>query len=384
MRELYAMARGDVFEAEGEQYRDEETGALVRRLTGDGSNNHHLYFTSTSFVGEGEGVVFASDRSGAWQLYMLETASGKIVQLTDRESAGGFAACLAPEGRLFYFEGPALKVLSVDVLDERELYRAPEGMVAALPTCTADGNYVAFAYREDLPVSTETGRIYSTMAERYYQRPTCVVMRVDTDSGEAVAAWGERAWISHVMIHPTRPELILFCHEGGSSVKQRMWTVDVSVRLRREAQPLFRQEHGENCCHEYFTRQGEVGFQCSVQSEGEDLSFNCFVRTDGTYLRQFLLPGPRPGHIQSNSDNTLIIGDRGYRSPEDAEGDKFMSLMTHTNGRAEVRRLCRHGTSWTQQIGHPHPIFSPDDRWALFSSDTGGKCNVYMVDVTSI
>ena len=58
------MARGDVFEAEGEEYRDEETGALVRRLTGDGSDNHHLYFTSTSFVGDGEAIVFASDRSG--------------------------------------------------------------------------------------------------------------------------------------------------------------------------------------------------------------------------------------------------------------------------------------------------------------------------------
>ena len=163
-----------------------------------------------------------------------------------------------------------------------------------------------------------------------------------------------------------------------------MWTVDLSVRRAREAQPLFRQEHGESCCHEYFTQQGEVGFQCSVRSEGEDAGFNCFVRADGTYLRQFLLPGPRPGHIQSNSDNTLIIGDRGHLGPDDEEGGRYMSLMTHANGRAEVRRLCRHDTSWRQQIGHPHPIFSPDDRWVLFSSDAGGKCNVYMADVTSI
>jgi len=378
------MARGDVFESEGEEYRDQETGALVRRLTGDGSHNHHLYFTSTSFVGDTEGVVFASDRSGAAQLYMLELASGRIVQLTDSRGAGGFGACLDPQGRLFYFDGPTLKVLSLDVLDERELYRVPHGMRAALPTCTGNGDYVAFAYREDLPVSTETGRIYSTMAERYFQRPTCVIMRVDTETGEAVAAWGERAWISHVIIHPQRPDLILFCHEGGSLVAQRMWTVDLSVRLGRTARPLFRQEHGESCCHEYFTQQGEVGFQCSVRSEGEDLGFNCFVRPDGTYLRQFLLPGPRPGHIQSNSDNTLVVGDRAHQSPEDEAGGAYMSLITHSNGRGEVRRLCRHGTSWQTQMSHPHPIFSPDDRWALFTSDAGGHCNLYMADVTSL
>ncbi len=378
------MARGDITQAQGEEYRDEETGAVVRRLTGDGSDNHHLYFTSTSFVGEGEAVVFSSDRSGSSQLYMLEVGSGKIVQLTEAKEASGLRACLDPGGRLFYFEGPALRVLSLDVLDERELYRVPEGTRPGLPTCTADGGYVAFAYVEDRAVSTETDRIYSTMAERYYQRPASVIMRVDTQSGDAVAAWGEHAWISHVIIHPHRPDLILFCHEGGSSVKQRMWTVDLSVRVGREAQPLFKQEHRESCCHEYFTQQGEVGFQCNVESEGEALSFNCFVRPDGTYLRQFLLPGRRPGHMQSNSDNTLVVGDRGHLGPDDEEGGRYMSLMTHANGRAQVRRLCRHDTSGTQQIGHAHPIFSPDDRWVLFTSDAGGKCNVYMADVTSI
>ncbi|MGD9497972.1 MAG: oligogalacturonate lyase family protein [Armatimonadota bacterium] len=48
-----------------------------------------------------------------------------------------------------------------------------------------------------------------------------------------------------------------------------------------------------------------------------------------------------------------------------------------------MTRLCRHPPSWQTQLSHPHPIFSPDDRWALFTSDAGGACNVYMADVTS-
>jgi len=379
------MAVGDVFEAQIEEWADPETGALMRRLTGDGSENSHLYFTCTSFVGDdAERVIISSDRAGGGAYFLLEIAQRRMVQVTENLVSSFSQACLDPGGRLFHFQDAALKVTDLATLQGEDLYRVPDGFRPALPTCTADGSHVAFAYMERSELSTETGVIYSTMAERYYQHPACVIMRIDTGSGTAEAVWGERNWISHVCIHPTRPDLILFCHEGGSHVTQRMWTVDASVRHGRQAQPLFRQEFNESCCHEYFTRTGEVGFQVIGESEGEALHYNCFVRPDGSWLRQFLLPGPRPGHIQSNSDNTLVVGDCGYLTPDDPEGRAYMSLIRHVNGRGQVTRLCRHDSSWTTQQSHPHPIFSPDDRWALFTSDAGGPCNVYMADVTSL
>ncbi len=379
------MAVGDVFEAQIEEWTDPETGALVRRLTGDGSENVHLYFTSTSFVGEGaERVVISSDRAGGRAYFLLEIAARRMVQVTENLVSSFSQACLDPAGRLFHFQDNTLQVTDLSTLQTEDLYRVPDGFRPALPTCTADGSHVAFAYMERTELSTESGVIYSTMAERYYQHPACVIMRIDTGSGGAEAIWGERNWISHVCIHPTRPDLILFCHEGGSHVTQRMWTVDASVRRGRQAQPLFRQHLGESCCHEYFTRTGEVGFQVIGESEGQALHYNCFVRPDGSWLRQFLLPGPRPGHIQSNSDNTLVVGDCGYLSADDPDGRAYMSIIRHVNGRGEVTRLCRHDTSWTSQQSHPHPIFSPDDRWALFTSDAGGSCNVYMADVTGL
>jgi hypothetical protein len=79
--------------------------------------------------------------------------------------------------------------------------------------------------------------------------------------------------------------------EGGSYVNQRMWTVDLSKRRGRKAQPLYVQRPREFCVHEYFTRQGEVGFQYEVEREGQIEYYNCFIRPDGTWIRQFLLPG---------------------------------------------------------------------------------------------
>ena len=365
-------------------YQDEETGARVRRLTGDGSDNVHLYFTSESFlVGPANRLVFASNRSGRFQFHLLDIEAANLVQVTDGEDLSPVMACLDPAGRLFYFDGPALRSVALDTLEDRELYRVPEGVRPGLPSCTADGRYIAFVYSEDRAISTETGRIYSTMAERYYQHPSCVIMRIDTSSGQPMAAWGERAWISHVLIHPTQPDVILFCHEGGSHVSQRMWTVDVSAVRGRQAKPLYPQRPNEFCVHEYFTRQGEVGFQYELDRDGQLEHYNCFIRPDGTWIRQYLLPGRRPGHIQSNSDNTLVVGDCGYLGPEDQDGGKFMSLMTHANGRAQVRPLCRR-VPGSDQHSHGHPVFSLDDCWVLYNSMIGQTHNVYMADVQSL
>ncbi len=378
--------RGRVLRVESEvkEFKDPDTGARVIQLTGDGSDNVHLYFTSEAFVGTAaERVVFGSNRSGRFELYMMEIAARKLVQLTEGEQIEPQSACLSPNGRLFYFDGSVMRTLMVDTLDDRELYRVPAGWKPNLATCTLNGSHVAFCYRENFSVSTETGRIYSTMAETYYQHPTSVIMRIQASNGEAVSPWGERMWISHVMIHPTQPDLIMFCHEGGGLVSQRMWTIDARTARSRAAVPLYRQRPGEYCVHEYFTRQGDVGFQYEVERDGRMEHYNCFIRPDGTWIRQFLLPGRRPGHIQSNTKNTLVAGDSAYLSPDDKNGDKYMSLMTHAEGRGQVRRLCRRQPGNTQH-SHGHPVFSQDDRWVIFNSRVGERDNVYMADVQSL
>jgi len=384
-----AGGRGRVLQVRGEikEYKDPKTGARVRRLTGDGSSNVHPYFTSWAFVGDNaDNAILVSNRSGAYQWYLLDIPAGRLVQLTASKKTSPNMACVAKDGWLFYFDGLALHSVKIGTLEDRELYRVPAGFRPALPTCTADGRYVAFAYCQETALSTETGRIYATMHERYYQHPHSVVMRIDTQKGDAVAAWGEPTWISHTLIHPTQPNLIVFCHEGGGTcVDQRMWIVNLDDIQMRKAAPLYPQRPGESCVHEYFTQQGDVGFQYSLDRPGGAREeYNAFIRPDGTWIRQYLFPGQRPGHIQSNSDNSLVVGDRAFLSPDDKEGGKYLGLMTHVNGRVQVRRLAWHGTSGLTQNSHGHPSFSPDDRWVIYNSDVEKADNVYIADVQSI
>lgn len=391
-----APSRKDVgkvtnIKSEMKEYKDPKTGAKIIQLTSNGSNNNHPYFTSEGFMWEdSEHPLFISDRSGLYQWYMLERKTGKLVQLTAGAKLETNMGCVARNGKLFYFDGPVLHYLNLNTMEDRELNRVPDGFTPSLPACSADGHYVTFSYHQKMPTSTARNVIYSTMQENYFQHPASVVMRVDTaaatGAATAMACWGETQWISHSLIHPTLPNFVLFCHEGGHEcVKQRMWMVDVDQKRARTAMPLYRQQVGDSCVHEYFTRQGEVGFQYTIISEsGAMEEFNAFIRADGTWVRQYRYPDRRPGHIQSNSDNSLCIGDCAYFNPRDDDGDKYLGLMTHGNGVVNIKRLAWHGTSWKTQESHPHPVFSPEDRWVLYNSDSEGRYNVYMVDVQSI
>lgn len=378
---------GRVFDVASEvkDYKDQETGARVMLLSGGGSDNVHLYFTSEGFVEGSDRVVFGSNRTGKFQLYVMDIRAKKLTQLTDGEDISPHRACLGLGGLVMYFDGSVLHTVKVDTLEDHDIYRVPEGFECELPTCTTKGDFVAFTYKEKRAVSTRTGVIYSDMAETFYQHPTCVIMRINTSTGQPVAVWGERNWISHVLIHPTDPERIVFCHEGGGLVAQRMFTVKVggSTSHKAHATPLFPMADSEFTVHEYFTRQGEVGFQYEIEREGKMEYFNGFIRTDGSFVRTFRLPGPRPGHIQSNSDNTLVVGDRGFRSYEETDGGGFMSLMTHNNGMTNLRRLCRFQPGPTQ-YSHGHPVFSRDDKWVIFNSRIGTKENVAIAEVGSL
>lgn len=377
------MPPGATWPAEIEEYKDPITGARVWKLTAAETHSHHLYFTASSFTEEGH-IVFGSHRTGSPQLFLMEMPAGKIVQLTEEPGIRPLASCVHPRQHLAYYTTErCVKQISLQTFETELLYEAPEGFHLTLPTITADGTRIAIAYTQKMHFSTETGRIYSTMAEHYYQHPLSCIVIIETDGSGNKVIWGEHNWISHVCISPVERDCIVFCHEGGSYVKQRMWTVRAEAQ-HQEAQPLMPQRPGDVAYHEYFTKEGHIGVQLRCQRGDKIEFYHCFMRPDGTWLRQYLLPGECAGHIQSNSDNSLRVGDRGHRFWGDAQGATMMALYRFEGGYDRPIWLCEHGGDFSLQIGHPHPIFSPDDQRVLFTSNKGGVCQIYMAEVGSV
>jgi hypothetical protein len=97
--------RGRTRKADSEirEYRDAETGARVRQLTGDGSDNVHLYFTAESFISGSDRLVFGSNRSGRFQFYLLEIRDRRLVQLTGGNRLEPQQACVTCGGQPVLF-----------------------------------------------------------------------------------------------------------------------------------------------------------------------------------------------------------------------------------------------------------------------------------------
>lgn len=91
---------------------------------------------------------------------------------------------------------------------------------------------------------------------------------------------------------------------------------------------------------------------------------------DGT-CREYPMP-QGDFHVQASHHGNWFIGDGSGREP-------FLNLYHLVDGEITGRRIFRHGSSFSQQHWHPHPSFSPDDTYVLFTSCRAGNGDVYLV-----
>jgi len=377
-----------VYQSELAEEKDNVTGVVVTKLSDNVGDTHHPYFTQFLVSNDSKVLLTSSNRTGSWQLYSLEIDTGKIVQLTDDNDVSHHGAVLDPQKMIaYYFSARLLKSIDLSNLKTSDLfYFVPEGFRPSILSLSGDGRYLVFSYSQKLSLSTTSGKIYSNFAERFYRRPRSVVMRIDLKGESAEAIWGESEWFSHTNISPVDSNIIVFCHEGPWHLLQRMWVVNA---LSHEIRPLLPQRrYLESSGHEFFTKSGKVVTQYGIR--GNPLSsdwtyYDVILNPDGSGLRRFryLYTGKRPAHIQINNKENLGVGDHAFPDddPSFKEGNDYIGLIEYKDNQAKTSLLCRHNTSWRTQHSHPHPIFTPDDRYVIFSSDRGGRCNVYMAPV---
>lgn len=367
-----ATLKGKIYPAENKIFAAPESGLEVNQLTSDPADDSGLYFTSRSFVPDDNGLVFTSRRTGSWNLFYLNLKTFEFVQLTDskRISGTGAEVCAATR-EVFYRDGPTIKAVHLKTLTERTITTVPEGYgVGAAVSVMASGQALAFSISENIKLTTRTDVIYSDMDEHFAKRPWSAVLtgRADGTGWHEVAR--QKKWISHTMISPTNANVILYCHEGRwDQVEQRMWLVngdDTNNRpLRPEETPEVR------IGHEYWFDDGiHVGYQAQYP-KGQKMIGVADTR-DGSF-REY--PAPfSDGHTQASHHGNLFVGDGSDKDP-------FLNLYELKDGKLTGRHIFRHGSSFSQQSWHPHPAFSPDDTYVLFTSNRAGNGDVYLIKI---
>ena len=80
------------------------------------------------------------------------------------------------------------------------------------------------------------------------------------------------------------------------------------------------------------------------------------------------------GHTNASHHGNLFVGDGSDKEP-------FINLYELKDGKLTGRHIFRHGSSFAQQHWHPHPAFSPEDKFVLFTSKRAGAGDVYLIRI---
>jgi oligogalacturonide lyase len=365
-----ATLKGKVYPDEHKVLKAEESGFQVLQLTTNAADDSGLYFTNRSFVPDENGLVFTSKRTGAWNLFYMNLKTFTFVQLTDSKDISGTGAEVSPATHeVFYRDGFAIKAVHLKTLAERTLTTTPKGYnVGSAVSVTAAGKALAFSITERIALATKTNVIYSDMDERFAKRPWSAVWTGGADGSGWHEIARQKKWISHTLISPENPDLILYCHEGRwNQVEQRMWLVNADGSHNRPLRPEEKPEIAIG--HEYWFDDGiHVGYQVRYP-KGKPMIGVADTR-DGSY-REYPTPYS-DSHTQASHQGDLFIGDGTEKEP-------FLNLYRLEGGKLTGRHIFRHGSSFSQQHWHPHPAFSPDDAYVLFTSCRAGNGDVYLI-----
>jgi len=371
------VATGETTQAEGRTFHDPETHVRIHQLTSWHAHSHHMYFTNAELWEGGKRLLIGSHRDNARNFYSVELASGEITQLTDFGPddrpglLGGFVNPVRDEA--YFVRGGEVRALNLRTGEQRTLYTAPAGYRSGNLSCTTDGKTICHVNQEDLSgrIRMDLGHGYIGFAEYSAARPSCRIVAIPVDRGEARVIHEEKFWLGHINTSPGLADVLTFCHEGPwEKIDQRMWVLSIAAG---KARPLRKQVAGETVGHEYWFEDGErVGYHGTKDGVHR---FGC-IRWDNTGCREFDFPHGS-SHFHS-LDETLIVGD-GYR-------DRPHLLLWRLKGdRYEgPRRLLTHRGSSHVQIIHVHPrMFRGQDGGVrvVYTADPQGYGNVYVADV---
>ena len=206
---LHASDAGKDWGSERESYLDPVTHVRVWEITKGPAASDNLYYHFSNFTADNRYLIFASERTGASQLFRAEIETGRIVQLTEGTSVAARSAC--PDHtlarRLYYLRGP--EVFALDIIDfkERKVGEIPTPHAGGFqqPTLSGDGKWMALTKQRD-PANWEIG-----------------LMNTETGAYRTVITQGFR--IGHVQHSPTDP-IIFYVWETGGYAPQRSWIVN--------------------------------------------------------------------------------------------------------------------------------------------------------------
>ena len=376
---------GKLFPSEYRHGTDRHTGITIHQLTSAPCINHPPYFLTSALTPDERHLLFTSYRTGAPQLYETALLDGPIRQLTAVAGLHPYSAILTADGEEVLYTrrdeegGGMIEALRRDDLTCRLVCRLPGAQLGEC-SVSADGNWVVTAMKR---------------GERHG-----IAVTATSGDGEPVLVEFPRMVI-HPQFHPADSEWI----ELAADPAPRMY------RVRRDGsglQCLYEHDNDEFVVHETFLgSSGDVVFTVWPRA----LRRLSWASGDISTIVEL-----NAWHISPNRAGTRIVcdtnhPDRGLLTVDVATGaTRVICHPGSSNGGsqwassryalaedfARAARTAQEGVtgnqalSWMEsptdtvygpQWSHPHPAFSPSERYVSYTSDAGGFPQVYLAEL---
>ncbi|HGC6387286.1 TPA: oligogalacturonate lyase family protein [Cronobacter dublinensis] len=376
------MAKRDIISLSFVTRSDRDTGNDVIRLTPPDIVCHRNYFYQKCFTRDARRLIFGGAFDGHWNYYLLDLDAAEATQLTEGAGDNTFGGFLAADDRALWYvkHQRELRRLDLASLEERVVYEVDDAWVA-YGTWVANSDCTALVGIEIKKRDWQPLTDWQKFRDFYYTQPECRLIRIDLTTGERRVILQEKRWLGHPIYRPFDDATVAFCHEGPRDViDARMWLINEDGSAMRQVR-----QHGpgESFTHEFWVPDGSALYYVAHQ-EGDPQRY-LYAADPATLENRQLMAIPPCSHLMSNHDGSRVVGDGApHKTGDISLNDPYIWLFSlHDNTQ---RALCRHDTSWKvldgdRQVTHPHPSFSPDEQWVLYTSDAEGMPALYLAKV---
>lgn len=374
--------KGKIIPLNFRQQKDSVTGHDVIRMTPPHIICHRNYFYQKCFTRDGEKLIFGGAFEGHWNYYLLDIPNQQAIQLTDGEGDNTFGGFLSADDRSLWYVKQNRQLRRVDLqnLEEHMVYEVDDKWVA-YGTWVANSDCTKLVGIEIKKSDWQPLTDWRKFREFWYTRPECRLINIDLQTGEQRTILQEKRWLGHPIYRPFDDNTVAFCHEGGRDlIDARMWLINEDGSNMR---CVCQHKSGESFTHEFWVPDGSALYYLAHQEN--DPRRYLYSADPVTLENRQLMAIPPCSHLMSNHDGSLVVGDGSPHNTGDISlNDPLIWVFDVKSG--EQKAICQHNSSWKvldgdRQVTHPHPSFSPDNQWVLYSSDAEGMPALYLARV---
>ncbi|MDR2042794.1 MAG: oligogalacturonate lyase family protein [Clostridium sp.] len=331
------------------EYKDEQTGYVIKQFTQGLDRCDKLYFTTENFTQDDKYFFYHRndpDRSQCG-LYRVDYKSGEQELFMDSSYSRAAVDYLRPH---------------VHAIKGREVWRfdtetGEKTCVGELPPGNATGHLS----------TSKSGIIWTSFhqANKIY-----ALVRLDPATGKSEVMWQDDHNLGHCQACPGDDDTVMYIHETTGDALQRIWLYDVPTR---RARPYFVEKEGDWITHEVWTADGEYLY---------------FMRYPHNIMR-----GTRDGHhFKVMAESKQFLHCAPDRNGKFITADRITGVYCGTvnqimlvNQKTGVEETLASLEEPHTGAEHPHPSFNRKGDVVLFNKPIAGSfCNVCAIDLEQV